>query len=314
MGRNGLWSRLVRIDLAGQAMEGADSVSGQAAKPREHRRHPRYLIDGDSSLLFVDLGLKRECKIIDLSLEGCRIRTRESLPRNAGTRVEAFFKVKGMAFRFNGILRWTDGRQQAGIQFVGMIPRCRADLAELIGEIEAAGPKKTGDEPVLKSCAPPSPPPQANVAAPPPAKPSVTAPVPAADPAPPQPAAVIQGAKMERRAQIRHEVDTSVLVLFVRSGVPLAGRIVDLSLGGCRIRTQEKFPVGIYTRVEIEFRLCGLPFRLGGVIQAIHSREIVGVRFLDLSDRKRQQVSELIEEIKLARMEANGAGATGTVP
>jgi hypothetical protein len=61
--------------------------------------------------------------------------------------------------------------------------------------------------------------------------------------------------------------------------------------------------VGIYTRVETEFLLKGLPFRLGGVVQAIHDRYTVGVRFLDLSERKREQVGDLIEEIEAMRKE-----------
>jgi hypothetical protein len=56
--------------------------------------------------------------------------------------------------------------------------------------------------------------------------------------------------------------------------------------------------VGIYTRVEAEFRLEGLPFRLGGVIQAIHDRNTVGIRFLDVSERKLAQVAQLIDEIE----------------
>jgi hypothetical protein len=61
--------------------------------------------------------------------------------------------------------------------------------------------------------------------------------------------------------------------------------------------------VGIYTRVEIEFRLEGLPFRLGGVIQAIHDRERrhVGIRFLDMSTRNREHVEQLMEEIREMR-------------
>jgi hypothetical protein len=106
--------------------------------------------------------------------------------------------------------------------------------------------------------------------------------------------------KRERRAQSRHEVDTSAVILLINAGSRLPGRIHDLSLSGCRIRTDERFPVGIYTRVETEFRLEGLTFRLGGVIQAVHDRERrnVGIRFLDMSDRKQEQVEQLIEEIK----------------
>jgi hypothetical protein len=72
-------------------------------------------------------------------------------------------------------------------------------------------------------------------------------------------------------------------------------------LGGCRIYTDERFPVGIYTRVETEFRLEGLPFRLGGVIQAIHDRRHVGIRFLDMSSRKREQLEQLVREIEELR-------------
>ena len=68
----------------------------------------------------------------------------------------------------------------------------------------------------------------------------------------------------------------SVIVRINNRGPYAKGRILDLSLSGCRIRTDERFPVGIYTRVETEFRLEGLPFRLGGVVQAIHDRQTVG--------------------------------------
>jgi len=46
-----------------------------------------------------------------------------------------------------------------------------------------------------------------------------------------------------------------------------------------------------------------MPFRLGGVTQAIHDRHTVGIRFLDMSSRKREQLELLIEEIEeLKRM------------
>jgi c-di-GMP-binding flagellar brake protein YcgR len=105
-------------------------------------------------------------------------------------------------------------------------------------------------------------------------------------------------AKSDRREASREEVDTSAVIYLVKIASRLRGRILDLSLGGCRIRADERFPVGIYTRVETEFRLEGLPFRLGGVIQAIHDRHTVGIRFLDMSSRKREQVEGLIEDIR----------------
>jgi len=66
------------------------------------------------------------------------------------------------------------------------------------------------------------------------------------------------------------------------------------------------FRWAIYTRVETEFRLEGLPFRLGGVVQAIHDRRTGGHTLLDMSSRKREQVAQLIEEIR--QMKEQGTG------
>jgi PilZ domain len=101
----------------------------------------------------------------------------------------------------------------------------------------------------------------------------------------------------ERRAQARHSVDTGATVFFIDVRVRITGRILDLSMSGCRIRTDERFPVGIYRRVETEFKVDGLPFRLGGVVQSLHDKFTVGIRFLDLSSRKRDQLAQLMEEI-----------------
>ena len=102
----------------------------------------------------------------------------------------------------------------------------------------------------------------------------------------------------ERRSHSRHPVDDSATIIFFKIASRLAGRIIDLSLGGCRIRCHERFPVGIYTRVEAEFRVDGISFRLGGVVQVIHDRHTVGIRFLDLSPRKRGHLEQLIKELQ----------------
>jgi c-di-GMP-binding flagellar brake protein YcgR len=348
-------------------MEADEKADCAALEPSQRRACPRYAVEGDCTLLLVRQGLSSPCSIVDLGLGGCRIHLRERLPVGAGVRVEISFKVNGVAFRFSGVTRWTDGRHLAGVQFLEMSPRRREELVEVIAEVETAAAiearKKAAKEraaeagaaavvqpeskpslTALKEAAPssrPSPtvqptpdmPPGAEPARPrlsvlsrsgsrkashspanapaapaasllSGAKPFPAQPNPAPSPAPaPQkgPAPVTQ----ERRSQVRHQVDTSATIFLVRGGGTLTGRILDLSLNGCRIRTDERFPLGIYTRVETEFRLEGLPFRLGGVVQAIHGPFAVGVRFLDLSERKREQVAELIEEIE--QMHANHA-------
>lgn len=108
----------------------------------------------------------------------------------------------------------------------------------------------------------------------------------------------------ERRHETRHAVDAQagVFLLDVRSKI--MGRILDVSLSGCRIRFAEKFPVGIYRRVETEFILDGLPFRLPGVVQSLHDKFHAGIRFLDVSERKREQLLQVIQEITDMQQEA----------
>lgn len=107
-----------------------------------------------------------------------------------------------------------------------------------------------------------------------------------------------QAMRMRRRFEQRHDVETGAIIRLINLAADVNGHILDLSLGGCHIRTDRRFPVGVFRRVEVEFRIEGLPFRLGGVTQAIYDPFNVGIRFLDLSDRKREQLLQLIEEIE----------------
>lgn len=109
------------------------------------------------------------------------------------------------------------------------------------------------------------------------------------------------GSSRKRIVQHRYAVDTTAIIRLIDLAADLLGHIVDISLGGCRIHTDRRFPLGIFRRVEVEFRIDGLPFRLGGVTQTIHDPFNVGIRFLDLSDRKREQLLQLIDEIRKSR-------------
>jgi hypothetical protein len=105
----------------------------------------------------------------------------------------------------------------------------------------------------------------------------------------------------DRRACARCVVDSEASIFLVDVRSLVKGRVLDVSLSGCRIRSNDRFPVGIYRRVEVEFTLDGMPFRLGGVVQSVHDRNTIGIRLLDLSDRKRAQLSMLIEELEEER-------------
>jgi c-di-GMP-binding flagellar brake protein YcgR len=107
--------------------------------------------------------------------------------------------------------------------------------------------------------------------------------------------------KAGRRIEVRNEIESRAVIRLIGLAADLEGRILDISLGGCHICTDLQFPVGIFRRVETEFGLEGFPFRLAGVTQAIYDRFNVGIRFLDMSERKREQLVQLIEEIRELR-------------
>ena len=121
----------------------------------------------------------------------------------------------------------------------------------------------------------------------------------------PAPAPKPQHGRRERRQETRHAVDTSAVIFLLDVRSRIDGRILDVSPSGCRIRCTDKFPVGIYRRVEVEFVLDGLPFRLPGVTQSLHDRFTTGIRFLNLSERKTEQLLLLMKEISEAQEEAD---------
>ncbi len=291
-------------------MDGEEDREGFTPRQPERRSDPRYSVDEDSVLLFLGFEKPVAARIVDLSQEGCRVRTVERVAARPQSPLEIFLRVNGVAFRLNGVLQWSRGGHLLGIRFANMIPRSAVELANVICEMQASVAARA--ETVNQLVAEQETREAARWGAKEWAGEPDRAPVAAAgrresatDESGPQTA---QGpAHRDRRRQPRHEVDTPAAVFLVKIGSTLRGRILDLSLSGCRIRTDERFPVGIYTRVETEFCLGGLPFRLGGVIQAIHDRNTVGIRFIDLSDRKRQQVVELIGEIEQLRAAQNSS-------
>lgn len=309
--------------VAKSEMEAETSAERQGGEGSNRRASPRLPVDGIATLVVLKHGSSVPCRVVDLSMGGCRIQSEENIVVGDQAPVEIAFSVRGLIFRYNGLTQWTDGHRQLGIRFVDVTARRWEELADLICELEQEQAwreaQREAEAQALEEAAG-----AARVEAEAEAESSPDL----AENAPGEAAGFAESAGeealeskaegepigkidtgagrpvlRERRGQHRYEVDTSAAIYLINARSRVRGRILDLSLGGCRIRTNEAFPVGIYTRIETEFRLQGLPFRLGGVIQAVHDRERlhVGIRFLDVSARKREQVDQLIHEIEEMR-------------
>jgi hypothetical protein len=309
----------------------------EEAHPQPERRWQAcYAVDTETLLVIVNRGGALRARMFELSLDGCRVRADRHFAMVANVGVEVAFKINGIGFRLAATMQWLDAPRTAEIQFCPMAPRRREALEDLLGELSAQQqaeeqaeklaradnrpPKEAGRinhrltdrgrmqagilsmpagarrHPIRTVAARPTPPPNISSLA-------ITISTPDSAPAAPvaKPAGVREPAAMpigrDRREQVRQAVDTGATVYFIDVRAQIAGRILDLSMSGCRIRTDKRFPVGIYRRVETEFKLDGMPFRLAGVDQSLHDKITVGIRFLDLSQRKREQLQELMQEV-----------------
>ena len=61
----------------------------------------------------------------------------------------------------------------------------------------------------------------------------------------------------DRRGHPRHSVECKMTVSSLTGAIRMAGTLVELSAGGCSVKTVERFLAGILVRVEIEFQLRG---------------------------------------------------------
>jgi hypothetical protein len=291
----------------------------------ERRAYPRHAVDCAAIIFPVSGSVQIYGRLSDLSLGGCRVAAEHRYTAGILVRVEVQFQLRGIAFRVVGVTVGSRDAKSFAVRFLDMPMRRRHELAEVLEEVAAANATR---EATLAAVSEPAPAPAVAVLteiATPASKPipeqvakpevSTTAEKPMlvtepsekthANPqAPKRPA--------ERRSQSRHAVDTSAKLLLIKTAISMPGRILNLSMGGCRIRTDERFNVGIYVRVEAEFYLHGLPFRVGGVSQAILDPNTIGVRFVDMSERRRDLLAELIAEIAEAAL-VPSAGLAGIV-
>jgi hypothetical protein len=101
-----------------------------------------------------------------------------------------------------------------------------------------------------------------------------------------------------RRRDPRYTVDGAGSLQLVHQGSAIACRIIDLSLGGCQVRAEGQFLAGPMVRVEVLFQVLGETLRIAGVTQWTRQKQWIGIRFLNVTERKRAALTQLIREIE----------------
>jgi hypothetical protein len=289
--------------------EKAQILATVGAECRASHRHP---VQSGALLSVIGKDLSVHCDVLDLSQGGCRLRARGESKIEAEVRIEVTFTIRGLPMLLPGVVQWTDGAGHFGIRFTDMSSRRRDALVELLTEIAAfhagelaraasggAGQRKTEIHAVAQ-------PPLQGVSA----QSGLThGPAELGDSDQPASLAGIR----ERRAYPRQNVDSTAVISLLNVGIQLRGQLLDLSLNGCRVRTDERSRVSVHTRVNAELLLDGVLFRLNGVIEANEDQRDLRIRFENTSDRqleKLQQLMDAIKELEWAAEASTGSAET----
>jgi hypothetical protein len=123
---------------------------------------------------------------------------------------------------------------------------------------------------------------------------------PAPPPPPPRPKRAIEAG--EAGTLNVEEGEWPAILSLLKDNSRLNGAIVGLSHEGCSFRTTQPFTGGIQIRVEVDFQVRGLHLLLAGAVVDVRGTRTVDMRFHELSNRKRAELAELIEELRQEAM------------
>jgi hypothetical protein len=106
---------------------------------------------------------------------------------------------------------------------------------------------------------------------------------------------------VERRAHSRYDVETEVRLTLVEEGRRVECTMIDLSMSGCRLYFSRAESLELGAQVEVQFIGDGLPLRLAAVVQVVMHLQSAGLRFVNVPERMKERLEDLIQEITAGR-------------
>ena len=101
----------------------------------------------------------------------------------------------------------------------------------------------------------------------------------------------------ERRRAPRFCCEGMGEVIVLSGALHFMGEVRDLSLSGCRIKTEVAFTLERGTQVEVVLAVDNIRFRLIGGVRSNHKVRGVGLEFMTVSSRSLRHIQELIDEL-----------------
>lgn len=287
--------------MAASGMGESEQQRTLDARYRDRRIDERFEINVPGGSLNCQ-GSEYPCTIVDVSLSGCCVRTESRfLPGNLAN-VEVVLPILGMVLRLVGKTQWVTRANLIGIIFLHPSSRSKNQLAGLLTCLVDQGDTEELRKAVVEAAMTGNTYldmefPDAWLQTP---KPT---PIPKEvrevqeRPAPP-PRAERSDFEGSGAVQTQDKKAWPAVLRLLKDNTQQKGAITGLRLEGCRLHTAESCVAGIHARVEVDFQMRGLPFLLAGVTEDVHNNKTVDIRFLEMSFRKRQELAELIEELR----------------
>lgn len=245
----------------------------------ERRKYYRFPVQGEAVLFLLSQERQLCCRMVDLGIEGCCLSLEKDIQSHLGKRIEVVFHLISTSFRFAGILAWMRPNGIVGVQFKDMNVARRAELAEVLGGLRAEVERKKMQVAV-------------DAIQPPDESPVFT----------PQKVAghgKLRSRSSERRRAERMGVDLQAHLLLLTARELLSGRIVDLGTGGCRFRMDWPYEGGDMRRVEVSMMVYGKPLRLPAIVIRAYDEFTVGIRFVEVTPRKHEQLETAVELVRV---------------
>lgn len=274
-------------------------ASARAARYRDRRVDERYEIHAPGGCLLYK-SAKFPCEIIDVSLSGCCVRAESQFSPGSLANVEVILPILGMVLRMVGTTQWVTRDNLIGIRFMHGSARSKNQLAGLLTclvDVSAAEEVKAA---IVAAARAPGPSLVVEFAEDLPETPQSQEA--AAEKQTPATGSAPKNSTYRGPDAVKCQEDDEwpATLRFLKDASLHLGTIAALSAEGCCLRTSKPYIGGIYLRVEVDFQMRGLPFRLGGVVENVHDKSTIDIRFLEMSPRKRSELAEVIEELRKA--------------
>jgi len=260
-------------------------IAGQDGLSLDREDRLRYPLKEAHGQL-IHTGLKTPCQVLEIGVDGCSVQLDRPFRPGAMAQIDVVLPLFGMLLHIGATTEMLIGERLIEIRFNHKTHRSKAQLAGLISCLSGQSTPELVRESVAAE--------ELNaylgdvlVVLPPPVDPNAVKPIGPYDP-------LVHGG--EGRVQAQAKVEWPVIFRSANSLFQLVGALVDLSVGGCTIRTVKPLLGELHDSVEVDFDFQGLHFRIAGVTEALYDAHTVGVRFNPMARRRRDDLMQSIEE------------------